>query len=158
MISFPWLQSHLADLIGKAAIKLFAEIARSQASSIQAPCWTYLATTDRHKPDCFKADGVSLNDAFTLLDRFLSQLLLGKLTTEVRTVYLAQRASEATAHFKAHLGAYLPETLTSMLASLARLHFPIQAPIQVFKTGGGGTSFAGRAARKAPKKGSPPPS
>ena len=84
----------------------------------------------------------SITDAFTLLDRFLSQLLLGKLTTEVRTVYLAQRASEATAHFKAHSGAYLSETLTSMLASLARLHFPIQAPIQVFKTGGGGSSFA----------------
>ncbi len=48
-------------------------------------------------------------------------MLLGKLT-EVRTVYLAQRASEATAHFKAHSGAYLPETLTSMLASIARLY------------------------------------
>jgi hypothetical protein len=39
--------------------------------------------------DRFKADGKTLTDAFTLLDRFLSQLLLGKLTTEVRTVYLA---------------------------------------------------------------------
>jgi hypothetical protein len=41
--------------------------------------------------DRFKADGKTLTDAFTLAasDRFLSQLLLGKLTTEVRTVYLA---------------------------------------------------------------------
>ena len=92
-------------------------------------------------PDRFRSDG-SPTEAFTLLDRFLAQLLLGKLTAEVRTVYLAQRASEATAYFKSHSGAYLTETLTSMFASLARLHFPTQAPIQVFKTGGGGTSFA----------------
>ena len=32
MNSFPWLQSHLVGL-GGAAVKLFAEIARSQASS-----------------------------------------------------------------------------------------------------------------------------
>jgi hypothetical protein len=91
--------------------------------------------------DRFRSDG-SLTEAFTLLDRFLAQLLLGKLAAEVRTVYLAQRASEATAYFKSNSGAYLPETLTSMFASLARLHFPSQAPMQVFKTGGGGTSFA----------------
>ena len=36
--------------------------------------------------DRFKADGKTLTYAFTLLDRFLSQLLLGKLTTEVRMV------------------------------------------------------------------------
>ncbi len=41
--------------------------------------------------------------------------ILGKLSTEVRTVYLAQRASEATAHFKSHAGAYLPEN-TNQLA------------------------------------------
>jgi hypothetical protein len=92
-------------------------------------------------PDRFRSDG-SPTEAFTLLDRFLAQLLLGKLSAEVRTVYLAQRASEATAYFKSHSGAYLPETLTSMFASLARLHFPSQAPMQVFKTGGGGTTFA----------------
>jgi hypothetical protein len=92
-------------------------------------------------PDRFRSDG-SPTEAFTLLDRFLAQLLLGKLSAEVRTVYLAQRASEATAYFKSHSGAYLPETLTSMFASLARLHFPTQAPMQVFKTGGGGTTFA----------------
>jgi hypothetical protein len=92
-------------------------------------------------PDRYKEDGKTLTEAFTLLDRFLTQLLLGKLSSEVRTVYLAQRASEATAHFKSHSGAYLSETLTSMLASLARLHFPTQAPIQVFKTGGGGSTF-----------------
>jgi hypothetical protein len=92
-------------------------------------------------PDRFRSDG-SPTEAFTLLDRFLAQLLLGKLSAEVRTVYLAQRASEATAYFKSHSGAYLPETLTSMFASLARLHFPSQAPTQVFKTGGGGTTFA----------------
>ncbi len=91
--------------------------------------------------DRFRSDG-SLTEAFTLLDRFLAQLLLGKLAPEVRTVYLAQCASEATAYFKSHSGAYLPETLTSMFASLARLHFPSQAPMQVFKTGGGGTTFA----------------
>ena len=34
--------------------------------------------------DRFKTDG-TLTDAFILLDRFLSQLLLGKLSTEVRT-------------------------------------------------------------------------
>jgi hypothetical protein len=90
--------------------------------------------------DRLRSDG-SPTEAFTLLDRFLAQLLLGKLAAEVRTVYLAQRASEATAHFKS-TGAYLPETLTSMFASLARLHFPSQAPTQVFKTGGGGTTFA----------------
>ena len=65
--------------------------------------------------DRFKTDGTTLTDAFILLDRFLSQLLLGKLSTEVRTVYLAQRASEATAHFKSHAGAYLPEN-TNQLA------------------------------------------
>ena len=46
-------------------------------------------------PDRFRSDG-SPTEAFTLLDRFLAQLLLGKLSAEVRTVYLAQRASEAT--------------------------------------------------------------
>ena len=65
-----------------------------------------------------------------MLDRILSQLLLSKLTSEVRAAYLAQRALEATAHFKANAGAYLPESLTSMLASLARLHFQTQAPIR----------------------------
>jgi hypothetical protein len=56
--------------------------------------------------DRFRRDG-TLTEAFTLLDRFLSQLLLGKLSAEVRTVYLAQRASEATAHFKSHSGRLL---------------------------------------------------
>jgi hypothetical protein len=57
-------------------------------------------------PDRYKADGTTLTEAFTLLDRFLAQLLIGKLSPEVRTVYLAQRASEATAHFKAHSAAH----------------------------------------------------
>ena len=39
-------------------------------------------------PDRFRSDG-SPTEAFTLLDRFLAQLLLGKLSAEVRTVYLA---------------------------------------------------------------------
>ena len=43
-------------------------------------------------PDRYKADGTTLTEAFTLLDRFLAQLLIGKLSPEVRTVYLAQRA------------------------------------------------------------------
>ena len=55
--------------------------------------------------DRFRSDG-SPTEAFTLLDRFLAQLLLGKLAAEVRTVYLAQRASEATAYFKSNSGAY----------------------------------------------------
>ena len=92
--------------------------------------------------DRFESDGTTLTPTFALLDRMLCQILVSKLTPEVRAAYLAQRALEATAYFKAHDGAYLSESLTSMLASLARLHLPTQAPIQLFKTGGGGSSFA----------------
>ena len=92
--------------------------------------------------DRFQPDGTTLNTAFSLLDRMLTQILLCKLTPEVRAAYLAQRALEATAHFKSHAGAYLSESLASMFASLSRLHLPTQAPIQIFKTGGGGSSFA----------------
>ena len=92
--------------------------------------------------DRFESDGTTLTPTFALLDRMLCQILVSKLTPEVRSAYLAQRALEATAYFKAHDGAYLSESLTSMLASLARLHLPTQAPIQIFKTGGGGSTFA----------------